>query len=131
MGLFKYTLLNRHRTATASRLASAAGAVLLATAPILSMAAQPDESNAVSVSDEPPAMAVSYGDLNLATEDGARALLLRIRLAADSVCPAADNRELARLKVHNRCVHVAIARAVQQVGSPHLAALYSMRTPHG
>lgn len=135
MNFFKQTLLNRHRAVStrtaASLLAASAGAVLLATAPLRSTAAQPDVRGAAALGDDPPALAVDYGDLNLATERGARTLLQRITLAADAVCPAADNRDLGRFAAHRLCVRQAIARAVQQVGNARLAAVYWGRAQHG
>ena len=135
MTFFKQTLLNRHRAAcvraTAAALAATAGAVLLATAPLRSTAAQPDERDAVALDEQPPAMVVRYGDLNLATDSGARVLLARIHFAADAVCPAADKRDLERLAARNRCVRLATARAVQQVGNARVAAVSSGRSQHG
>lgn len=134
MGLFKYTLLNRRPASvrtTASVLAVSAGALLLATAPLRSTAAQPGERNAVSLGDDVPATVVRYQDLNLATDTGARVLLQRIRFAADAVCPAVDNRDLGRFMAHKRCVELAVSRAVEQVGSARLAAVYSARGQQG
>ena len=124
---FKQTLKNSHRVAsvrlTASLLAAAAGAVLFGAAPLTATAAT--ESDA-------PTMAVSYADLDLATESGARILFERIEVAADEVCPAVpDIRDLNRVATHSRCVREAIARAVQQVDSPRLAAVFSAESGRG
>lgn len=124
---FKQTLPNSHRVAsfrlTASLLAAAAGAVLLGAAPLAATAGTDADA---------PAMAVSYGDLDLSTESGARILFERIQVAADEVCPAVpDIRDLNRVATHSRCVRGAIARAVQQVGSPRLAAVFSAQSARG
>lgn len=135
MILFNQTSLNGRRAACirakASRLAVSAGALLLAAAPLLATAAQPGERNAVALGDDAPAKVVRYGDLNLTTDGGARVLLERIQLAADTVCPAADNRDLGRFMAHRRCVRLAIAQAVQQVGNARVAAVYWAHAEHG
>ena len=130
---FKQQLLNRRRAAslrTTVALSAACAAALLAMVPLTSSAAQPERS-VVALGDDPPAMLVRYGDLNLATDSGARILLQRIRFAADTVCPAADNRDVGQVAAHNRCVRVTTASAVQHVGNARLAAVYSSRSLHG
>lgn len=120
-----------HRRAVPSRsksllLAAAAGAVLIAAAPFRASASPADEPMSGTLGEAVPAVAVSYGDLNVASERGARILLERIRLAAGAVCPqVSDPRDLSHVAMRNRCVREAIARAVEQVGSPRLAAVYS------
>jgi len=128
MASLKQTIWNARRNASvgAARwlLAAGAGAVLFATAPLAANAGPPAA--------DAPSVAVSYGDLNLQTEHGARTLLQRIRLAAQEVCPQVpDNRDLSRIEARILCMHRAVARAVQQVGSPRLAAVLSARAPHG
>jgi len=127
MASLKQTIRNARRNASvgAARwlLAAGAGAVLFAAAPLA--------ANAGPATDA-PSVAVSYGDLDLQTEHGARTLLQRIRLAAQEVCPQVrDNRDLSRVEARILCLHQAVARAVQQVGSPRLAAVLSARAPHG
>ncbi|MGH8218184.1 MAG: UrcA family protein [Steroidobacteraceae bacterium] len=124
---FKHRIPPARRAASAGAvgwlLAAAAGVVLLTATPLRATAAP-----AVDV----PWVAVSYGDLNLATEHGTRTLLERIRSAANEVCARVpDDRDLARFEMHTRCVRQAIARAVRQVGNPHLGAFFSARTRHG
>ncbi len=122
----KYTTSNstrgRRAAPAAWLLAAAAGAALLSVTPSGASAAS---------ADDPPAVAVSYGDLNIDTERGARILLERIQAAARGVCPAADGRNLSAWATSRHCIREAVARAVRQVGSPLLAALYSGRTTHG
>jgi UrcA family protein len=72
-----------------------------------------------------PSAVVHYADLDLATEQGARALYRRIAIAAETVCPAADNRDLAAAAESRSCREQAIARAVRDVGTPLLAAVYA------
>jgi UrcA family protein len=78
-----------------------------------------------------PQLAVAYGDLNVASDDGARELYQRIAKAAERVCPFSGSRELAQLSVNNRCREAAIARAVREVNSPQLAALRADRARRG
>ena len=118
-----------HRPAVPSHsksllLAAAAAALLLAAAPFRASASPADEpaSGGAAV----PAVAVSYRDLNIASDRGARILLERIRLAAGVVCPqVSDTRDLSHVAMRNRCVREAVTRAVEQVGSTRLAAVYS------
>jgi UrcA family protein len=82
-------------------------------------------SAAATPAAEPPSVVVHYADLNLATEQGARALYRRIAIAAWNVCPHADNRDLIAAAVSRACREQAIARAVQEVGTPLLAAVHA------
>ena len=76
---------------------------------------------------------VSYGDLNLASDDGAQLLYGRIVSAARQVCEAdrLDNRDLRAVSLEQRCEAQAIAAAVSAVNSPRLAALHGSHTAHG
>jgi UrcA family protein len=78
-----------------------------------------------------PSITVKYSDLNLATDAGAHELYSRIATAARSVCPDADIRDLGAFASSKTCQSEAIARAVQDVRNPRLAAVYSARTNRG
>lgn len=78
-----------------------------------------------------PQVAVSYGDLNVASDVGVRELYKRIALAAAQVCPYPHSRDLAQVAVNYRCRDAAIARAVHEVNSPRLAALRADRAKRG
>ncbi len=70
--------------------------------------------------------AVSYADLNLTTNNGARALLHRIDLAAKRVCgPEPSNSPLQpRLRTFYReCVAASVDATVARIGSPLLSAM--------
>lgn len=54
---------------------------------------------------------VSYADLNLASEAGARVLENRIESAARFVCEIEDSRELALARATNSCRDLAISDA--------------------
>ena len=77
-----------------------------------------------------PAMKVSYGDLNLATEQGSLALYARLEHAARAVCPVDDIRDLHAYLASRACQAEAIARAVQEINSPTLASVYAERVHH-
>lgn len=78
-----------------------------------------------------PSMRVSYQDLNLSTEKGSQALYARIASAARAVCAAEDIRDLKARPAINACREEAIARAVHNVDSPRLAALYAAHQQRG
>jgi len=135
MATFKQTLPNLRRAVsirlTASLLAAASGAVLFSAAPLGAIAAPEPYVTATSATGAPAVM-VKYGDLDLRTERGARVLFVRIQLAAEQVCPpAADSRSLSRVEARNVCMKDAVERAVEQVGSPRLAAVLSAQTWRG
>lgn len=68
---------------------------------------------------------VSYADLNLHSEAGARALLGRLNVAAGVVCgPEPSAFELSEHQAFTDCRKKALDRAVGDVGSPELATIY-------
>jgi UrcA family protein len=75
-------------------------------------------------------MRVTYGDLNLATEQGSRALYARIESAARQVCAPDDERNLEAVAAARACKARAIAQAVNAVHSPMLAATFAARLRH-
>jgi UrcA family protein len=69
-----------------------------------------------------PKLEVSYTDLDIATEQGARALYRRISTAARQVCPQGEGSIIPKLNdISRTCIRDAIARAVHEVNSPRLA----------
>jgi UrcA family protein len=80
---------------------------------------------------ESPSVTVRYGDLDLATARGAHMLYRRIAVAAEQVCPTAHTRDLALLARARSCQADAVSRAVREVNSPQLAAVYARREGHG
>ena len=91
---------------------------LLAGPAMLTYAATPD--------DVVPSVVVKYGDLNLSTEEGNRALYRRIVAAARQVCPDEGLRDLQAFAVSRACRDAAIARAVAAVPSRRLAELHAL-----
>lgn len=83
-----------------------------------------------------PKIEVSYTDLNIATEQGARTLYRRIATAARGVCPAGEGSIIPKVdEISRTCIRDAISRAVREVNSPRLAELeaaqFARRTKSG
>jgi UrcA family protein len=70
---------------------------------------------------------VSYADLNLDTESGAKALYVRLRDAAKDVCSPYQSTELSRKRVWGICVSSALTSAAEQINKPMLTALLASR----
>ncbi|HET9159978.1 MAG TPA: UrcA family protein [Caulobacteraceae bacterium] len=95
-----------------------------AAAMCLSTVAAPAAQAAVS---EPEIrIKVRFTDLDIGTDAGAREVLRRIKVAAETICgPAPDRRELAATGVWEACVSRSVNRAVADLGSARVAALIS------
>jgi UrcA family protein len=74
---------------------------------------------------------VNAADLNLASDVGSATLYQRITWAAHQVCSESNTRDLAAQIRVRKCEHEAVARAVNDLGSPRLAMLYASRTKRG
>lgn len=71
---------------------------------------------------------VAYSDLNLSTQEGARALLQRLDNAAKRVCGAEPSRSPLQPKLvaaYERCVSDAVDASVAQVNAPLVVALHT------
>ena len=79
---------------------------------------------------EVPSVVVRYTDLDLATDQGVRSLYTRIVRAAHTVCPDAPIRDLNASAQSRACQQQAIARAVGEVNTPLLAAVYANHWKH-
>lgn len=79
----------------------------------------------VSQAAEPRSVAVSYADLNLASDAGASILEKRIGIAARTVCEIEDNRELDLQIATLSCREQAVADAQPAF----FAALSAARNP--
>ena len=73
---------------------------------------------------------VFYGDLNPATEAGAKALRLRLRDAARTVCSAAMDDPREAMYAYRPCVNAVTDRAVASVDRAIVSALNSGESPH-
>ena len=78
-------------------------------------------ANLSTPSGDLPSMKVNYADLDLQSAQGVATLYHRITAAAAQVCPQADPKALYTLHLAHECQQAAIARAVNNVGSPMLA----------
>jgi UrcA family protein len=77
---------------------------------------------------EAPSERVAYRDLNLATTLGRARFERRIAAAVKRVCPAADIRDLASMRVSRRCAaetHAGLKQAVASVLKAQEVALAS------
>lgn len=75
---------------------------------------------------------VSYSDLDLTREDGARVMLKRIKHAADAVCggdpysfPGARSDAPILEKSYRQCLDQAVANAVAALKAPAVTHLYA------
>jgi len=70
---------------------------------------------------------VTYGDINLHTTQGARELLSRVHIAAGKVCHAgwpSSRVQLTTVQTEKACISAAESRAVANLGSPVVTAVY-------
>ena len=75
---------------------------------------------------EVPAQAVSYQDLNLSTEAGAKVLYQRIHGAANEVCGNLEVRDLPGVRAHQACVEKAVSDAIAAVNNQRLTQTVAM-----
>jgi UrcA family protein len=95
------------------------------------LAAAASLAQAAAPADDVPSVTVHFADLNVSTEEGSTRLYSRIATAARAVCERSDSRDPATFAARRACESAAIARAVSDVHSPRLAAVYAMRIKHG
>jgi UrcA family protein len=78
----------------------------------------------VTYENDVPSVTVKYSDLNLATEEGSRALYRRLVAAAEKVCPTRGHvTELRQNQEAERCITTSVEEAVKQVRNPRFAEL--------
>jgi UrcA family protein len=70
---------------------------------------------------------VSYADLNLNSEPGARTLYGRLRMAATQVCVPFKGGTLRQQTQWRQCFGLAIARSVKAIDQPMLTAYHLNR----
>jgi UrcA family protein len=68
---------------------------------------------------------VTYGDLNLESPEGAKALYSRLRSAAQEVCSPFDSKELSHRGAWRACVDGALEAAVAKIDKPLVSALHN------
>ena len=78
-----------------------------------------------------PSVVVKYSPETLASKVGVNDLYRRITFAARQVCPDALIRDLAAQRHVEACRNQAVARAIQQIDNPSLAALHATHSKNG
>ena len=68
---------------------------------------------------------VAYGDLNLESQQGTKALYARLRNGAEDACSSIDGRNLFLKRLWQTCFDQAVATAVAQVNRPGLTTLHN------
>ncbi len=81
--------------------------------------------------DDVPRIVVSYGDLDLGTDEGVRTLYRRISVAAARVCPFQESMDPERLSYFKSCRNAAVSRAVSELKVGQLAALHAEHVKRG
>jgi UrcA family protein len=97
--------------------------LLLALATAALPASAAEQLNVLPQFAPPLSMKLAYGDLDLGTAAGVKALYARIHSAANQVC-----YPQVTYPGYYHCVTTAMANAVQSVGQPALTALYEKNT---
>ena len=77
-----------------------------------------------------PSQRVSYADLDISKPAGAKVLYSRIKAAARHVCALNGFDPLLSLQSINRCIDLAVDKAVKDVDSPALSALHPSGAIH-
>jgi UrcA family protein len=101
-----------------------ATAILTASFLVLSSAAMGDTVQAVGTPLYDRTI-VAFGDLNLDSQQGTKALYARLRNGAVDVCSAFEGRDLFFKRLWQTCFDQAIAAAVVQVNRSRLTTLHS------
>lgn len=88
-------------------------------------------ANAAQPSVNLPEITVYYRASDLASVQAARSLYQRLVHAAREICPAYDSRDLDAFAASRACQQQAVARAIDQISSPRLAAVYARAPGRG
>jgi len=76
----------------------------------------------------PPALVVSFADLDLGSRAGVATLYARLETAARAACTAhAGSSSHAQI---DACIDYGIRQAVAEIGAPRLIGLYETRSGH-
>ena len=70
---------------------------------------------------------VTYGDLDLGSEQGAKALYGRLRIAAREVCTSFESTDPIHQELWQNCVDNALESAVSKINKPLVSALRDQR----
>jgi UrcA family protein len=94
----------------------------------LALAAQAGEP-AVAAGEKYADVVVEFGDLNLASTEGARVLYARLTAAAERACGSEPStRELKQRMRFDACVDAKLQRAVEKVGHQNVMAVHADRS---
>ncbi len=103
--------------------------IAIAGAGLATLAATPGSVQAQPISSpEQVSVRVSFADLNLSSQDGARQMMGRIQGAARSICgESAANNDLADRARQNACVDQTVSDAVRSLDVATVTALSDTR----
>lgn len=73
---------------------------------------------------DPLTKTVAYGDLNLDSQSGAKALYGRLRGAAHAVCSPLEDGDLAHRMAWQSCINQAIHSAVTRINNRMVTSVY-------
>ena len=94
----------------------------------LALTAQAGET-AVATGQKYADVVVKFGDLNLASNEGARALYARLTAAAERACGNDPySRDLNQRMQYQACVDAKLERAVKKIGHRNVMAVHARRT---
>jgi UrcA family protein len=79
----------------------------------------------------PPQESVRLGDLDLNKSKDVSLAYIRLRWAAEKVCPMVDSAEFTLRVEGQRCVSQAIERAVESIDAPLLTSFFQSRSDTG
>ena len=96
---------------------------LTALAAVMSVGAAVNATPAFATDSDTVSVKVRYGDLNLGTEAGAKAMLQRLRHAAKVICGPDSYDPMTLAFVYAPCVRETTDRAVARFGNPLVTAL--------
>jgi UrcA family protein len=88
-------------------------------------------ASAAAPDSDVPSVVVKFSASSLATDAGVNELYHRITVAAKQVCPVVPMEDLRSLRLAKQCRAQAVARAIQQIDNPRLAALHASRSKNG
>jgi UrcA family protein len=114
---------------TARAVGSRAKIALLMLTGAFSCALAVGAASAATVDSDVLTVVVHYTTESLATDSGVKALYHRLAHAAEQVCPSVGTPFVS--SAARACRQGAIARAVEQINNPHLAALHATSSKKG
>jgi UrcA family protein len=107
--------------------------IAIAGAGLVSVAAAPGSARAQPASNpESVSVRITYADLNLSSQEGAREMMGRIEGAARIICgESSSNNDLAERSREHACVNQTMSGAVRSLDAPTVTALSESRRGAG